>query len=479
MSVESNGFRLKGVGGLGAALVAGRLSQAAAFFVMAHVLAPPEMANVVLLTLIYTGLFQLTNMGFERYIVYFRDTSQADLDAAVDTVWSMQIVRGLIVLPAAAGVAWYFDQSGRYDLGYPHVVAIGLAVMLLSLVNPGLSAFERSGNFAVVARVRGMSALLGAVANIAVVLVWHTSWAYVVGQLVNAALMTALSFKLVPRAPRLSFSMYRWYGAFGYCKHLLAISIVSFIAAHAQNLYVAAVMAPATLSAYFVWYRLVSLPGEFITQLSTSVLFAQASEVARRGHSIASAHFRGFTLVAVLIVPFHMFVWFHGDVVIRIVAGIEWVDYWWAGRLMILANLCLIFAGTLAPFMLVYLPHVTSSLRTGEAIVTVALIAVLGHAYQDWGVLIAVLTVMLAAVLIRIAILYLRLVRNESWRHAASSLTVLAIVVFPLFAIEGCVLLVENPSTQVFLAAVGYSLVAGSIAMLTLRRRGALIKGFL
>lgn len=477
MSGSSTGFQLKSVGGFGAALMAARLSQAAAFFVMARALGTQDMANVALLTLIYTGLFQLTNMGFERYVVYFKETLPTDLDASVDAVWTMQMVRGVVVLAAVAVVAWFYTQSGQYDLGHAQLFAVGFAVVILSLVNPGLSTFQRSGNFAVVARAKGMSAVLGAVASISIVLVWQTPWAYVIGQLINAASLTTLSFILVDRAPSLSFSLTRWASVFRYCKHLLIIAIVSFAAAHAQNVYVAAALPPATLSLYFVWYRLVSLPGEFITQISSSVLFAQASDDARRGHAIATAHLRGFTFIAVLIVPFHMFVWFHGDVVIRVIVGAEWVEYWWGGKLMVLANLCLVFVGTLGPFMLVHLPHVSSFVRTGEAVATVILVILLGQAYQDWGVLIAVLAVMAATLLIRIVILYACLVREDRWRHALSALTILCIVAAPLFVVEAVVSLIGNLSAQVMLAAIAYALISGTTAFLALCRRGALIKG--
>lgn len=478
MLVTNTGFRLKSAAGLGVSLVLGRLFQAAAFFVMARVLVAEEMAVVALLTLIYTGLFQLTNLGFERYIVYSKDNTEDEFNTSVDTVWTMQLIRGALVVAATLLFGYFLVSSNKFDIGFDYLGMVALAVVVLSLVNPGLSGYERAGDFSFAARSQGYAAVAGAAVSITVVIIWETPWAYVIGQLVNAALIVALSFLYVPRRPQLSWSLENLKTVFAYSKHMLVIAVVSFLSSHAQNFYVAAAFSPVVLGMYFTWYRFVNLPRELITQLSMRILFAKASDEARQGESIAASHIRGFSFTVITLLPFCLLVWFHGDYLITLLAGEKWTSYWWAGRLMVLANLCLALANTVGPFMLVQLPHVSSTLRTAEAAATIALIFALGPTYGDTGVLVAVLSVMTVALLLRIAILYARLLKEGRMAHARAALFVIGVVCLPLLFVEAALTLAPAGATWPPLLAIGtYGAYSCGLLLIALKRKGVLLKG--
>ena len=81
--------------------------------------------------------------------------------------------------------------------------------------------------------------------------------------------------------PRLNFEGSRIRAVLHYSKHLVVISVVSFLSAQLQNLYVGAMFGPAMLGLYFTWYRLVQLPREILTQVLDRVFFSKASEMAR------------------------------------------------------------------------------------------------------------------------------------------------------------------------------------------------------
>jgi len=433
------------------------------------------MGTVAVLTVIFMALFHLTNLGFDRYVVYSKDNTLDEFRASVDAVWTMQLLRGLVVLVVAGLLALFFVGSSKFDLGAAHLIAIALAVVILSLVNPELSRFERGGDFSFVARARGFAAILGAASTIVIVLICATPWAYVIGQNVNAAMFVGLSFLYTARVPRVSFSAARLARVFGYCKHLLVIAVVSYISAQAQNVYVGAMFSPAVLGLYFTWYRLVNLPGELVTSLGTQVLFAKASDEARHDRAMISFHLRGFTFTVVILLPFYLFVWFHGDVLMALVAGEKWVSFWWGGRLMVIISMLLALSGTIGPFMLVHLPHVTSLLRSFEAAATILLMLVLGAFFGLVGVLLSALIVMAIAFMLRIAILYLRLVTVGRWRHARGMLSVLVIVTAPLLSLEALLSMSPDASTRSLVAVAGYSIYTAALIFFTLRRRGTLI----
>ena len=435
-SAPEKPFRFKGVAILGGALLAGRLAQAGAFFVMARYLDAPAMGTVALLTVLYLGLFQLTNLGFDRYIVYAHTQDDADLTATIDAVWTMQILRGLCVLvlslPLTLALSW-FPQFG---IGMSHAAGIAAVIILLSFVNPGLSSFERRGDFSYGSSSRGISAAFGALATILLVIFWQDPWVYVIGQLASAVVLVLLSHHYSQSRPRLRFEAKRLRDVFAYGKHLLVIATVSFLASQGQNAYVGLIFGPAVLGAYFTWHRLVSLPGELVTQMQDRLLFAKASEQARRQDYAGQAHLMGFALTMGLLIPFYVFVWFHGDVLMTFVAGQRWTSYWWVGKAFVLLGFFYAVAGTITPFALVKVPHLTSRLRTIEALCGFALLLYLGRLYGIGGVLGALVAEIAAAAAIRIVILYRHIVTERRWHHAVTVLLTLAAVFAPLLGWE-------------------------------------------
>jgi len=421
-------FRFKGAGLLGASLLGGRLSQAAAFFVMARYLGAAEMGTVAILTAFYLGLFQLTNLGFERYIVYAQTHDERALDATIDAVWTMQLLRGIgvlaLILPLILLLAWF----PGFRIGKAHVLGIAAVIFILSLVNPELSRFERNGNFSSISLSRGLSAAFGALVTVLLVVFWHDPWVYVFGQMANGVALVAMSFYYGRRCPRLRFDTVRLREVFAYGKHMVILATVSFLSSQGQNFYVGIMFGASTLGAYYTWYRLVSLPGELVTQMQDRLLFAKASEQVRRQAHPGTTHLMGFALSMGLLVPFYILVWFQGDILMTFIAGERWVPYWWIGKAFVLLSFFYAVAGTITPFALVTVPHITSRLRSIEAICGFMLLIVLGHFYGITGVLSALVIEIAVAVILRILILYRHIITKNRRDHAKSAILIVIAV---------------------------------------------------
>ena len=470
MASGSSSFRLTGLIDLAVSMAAGRMMQLIAFFLMARVLLPIEMAQVVVLTLVFTGLNQLTNVGFDRYIIFSKAPDSDELSNDIDVVWTMQLIRAAVILLAGSLIILLLSLDEQLAVPWGQGLAVCGSASLISLTNPGLAVFERSGSFATPSRIRGLATIAGALASMLALLVSETSWSYALGQVIYSLVLVGMSFWFSRRKIKLSFDFSRWAVVFQYCKHLLLIAVVSYIALHAQNIYVAAIFSPTTLSAYFIWFRLVSTPNDLASQFSWSTHYATASEDARTGSSVARAHKKNFMYVFAVLIPIYNLIWFHGDILVELIIGDEFVHYWWAGRIMILSNLCMAFAVTMGPFLLVRLPHITSSLRTFEAGCTVLLIILLGNVLGDLGVVLAVFGTLFCSLIFRIYILFSRLILESRRAHFYDLMGILFFISAPFLVLQGISLLFADPlSSLVFILssylvawpALFYTLISG------------------
>lgn len=470
-------FRLRGALSYGGALILGRLVQAASFFFMAHRFSEEQMGVLAMLTVMFIGFYQLTNLGVERYVVYARDSTPEALRRTIDTVWTLQLLRGGLVGLSVIPVTLAINSFPGFELGFAEVLGVATAIMLLSVANPALSAFERGGDFNLIARARALSVSLGGVVTILLVLAWPEPWVYVAGQIVSAAVFAALSFHFTVEWPRISFDLSRMFEVFRYTKHLLIIAAVSFLSAQFQNVYIGAMFGAAVLGPFFTWLRTVNLPRELLTQFTGRILYAAANDRARREAEYGRAHLAGFALMMGSMLPFHLFVWFHGDLVIAVLAGEKWHDYWWAGRMIALVSIAHVAVGTVGPFMLTVCPQVSSTLRTIEAIAAAGLMLLLGPTYGVGGVLASMLAVRAWAIPARIFFFYRLIVTRDRAAHARGCTWVLLGASAPFLAAEALLL----PSAEAMSGELGvvmvYAAVFMGLAAVGLRFRAKLLYG--
>ncbi len=129
-------------------------------------------------------------------------------------------------------------------------------------------------------------------------------------------------------------------------------------------------------------------------------------------------------------------------------------------------------AGTISPFALVAVPHLTSRLRAIEALSGLVLLLLLGHAFGIAGVIAALLAEITFATGFRVAILYRFIVTENRGRHAATAALVVVAVAAPLLCWE----VVAEPSGQGVLAPAtiaayfAVALLLGSAGFLMRRR---------
>ena len=470
-------FRLKGTVSFGLALLAGRLVQAAAFFVMARFLDASQMGVVAILAVLFVAFFQMTNLGFDSYIVYAKSHNAESLDKVINAVWTLQLIRGLLILLAAVPIAIVLNRFTDIDVGYLYVFGLVGVVILLSLVHPGLAAFERGGDFSRISRARAISASAGGFMTILLVVFLPFPWVYIVGQAASAFILVGMSFLYSSKKPQILLETKPLGEVFSFGKHIILISTVSFLSAQAQHAYIGGLFGSAALGAYYTWERLVSLPRELIAQILDKVFFAMASDRARRNVAVGSAYLVGFALTMAVMVPFNLFVWFHGDSLMTMLAGGKWSSFFWTAKFFVLISFGYSMASTIGPFMLVLYPHITSSLRSVETVVVIILMSVFGPKFGIVGVLSSILAVISIAVILRIIVLYTLIIHIDRLRHAGIILAILAGISVPILLWEGVSRFLISVDFQFVGAIVFYALFFISIAALAFPKRRQILQG--
>jgi O-antigen/teichoic acid export membrane protein len=184
---------VKGASWVFAGRAAGRVFELIKAVVLARLLTPEDFGlfGIVMLAIITLEIF--SQSGFNTALIQ----RQGDIQGYLDTAWTVQVARGLllalILFMVAPGVAWFFEEPRVVEL----LQIICLAQILQGFINIGIVLFEKEMQFhkqflyEVGANV--VSLIIGVSLAFALRSVWALIWANVAG----VSMRLVLSYVLV------------------------------------------------------------------------------------------------------------------------------------------------------------------------------------------------------------------------------------------------------------------------------------------
>lgn len=247
-------------------------------------------------------LFMLSDIGSQQAVIRSR---RGDEPAFLDTVWTIQVIRGFLLWGASVVVAVGLSLAARSGLVSAHstygdpilpwlIVATGLPTAVSGLASTLSLSSIRSFQMRPVFLMNILSQAFGLIIMIGLAWLTRSVWALVLGSTATYALAAVLSH-LWMRGPR---NRLRWdrssaYEVFSYGKWLAVSSAVTVFASNGDRLLLAAYSSPATLGLYSIALALVSALDTVLVQLFSQVMLPAFSEVARNDPShVPPAYFR-------------------------------------------------------------------------------------------------------------------------------------------------------------------------------------------
>ena len=270
--------------------------------VMTRLLAPEMFGLMTLVTVIMTALVLFSDIGLAPNIVQSR---RGDDPVFLDTAWSIQILRGLVVwgvalslaaaLYALAGTHWLSGASAYADPRLPLIVAVCSVTQLTAGLLPmKLLLARRRLAFARVTQIELATQVFGFV----VMYVWArfdpSVWALAAGGIAASLLKLPLCWLFLPGPA----NRWRWDSAavheiVGFGKWVIVSSVIGVLAMNGDRLLLGGLTGPAELGVYAIAYLLASVPQLALSQLVLRVVFPALSEVARtRPGQLASSYYR-------------------------------------------------------------------------------------------------------------------------------------------------------------------------------------------
>jgi O-antigen/teichoic acid export membrane protein len=272
-----------------------------ASLVLTRLLMPEHFGLMQIVTAIVVGLHLFSDLGVGPNIIQSR---RGDDPVFLNTAWTVQVTRGVIVWVAACAMALPLSAFyGQRELVWLVPVA-SLAAVIGGLESTRLFTQNRKLAFGRVMVVELSSQIVGISVMLWGAWITHSIWALVIGTLTGALVRTALSHLILPGvANRFAWDQEARTALLSFGRWIFVSTAITFLATQSDRLILGKLVSTAQLGIYGTAVNVAVLPGVVISQLSSKVFYpAMASAMRSDTHDPAGIR-RTRTRLLLLIAP--------------------------------------------------------------------------------------------------------------------------------------------------------------------------------
>ena len=262
--------------------------------VMTRFLAPGMFGVMAIAVMVNVITSLLTDLGIRQNIIQSR---RGDEPVFLNTAWTVQIVRGLVIWGLALMVSAALYVAGR--LGYlsadtvygapvlPWVLAVSsLSVVVSGFMSTKGAVAERSLDQRALIRIELTSQIVAFLLMVAVAYATRSIWSLVFGQLAAGVIGVALSHAVLPGHP----NRFAWdAGSLGeivaFGKWIFASSFVGVFALYADRIVLGGLVSASMLGQFSIAATIVGAVQGVFAKLYSTVAMPVLSETARTDRS--------------------------------------------------------------------------------------------------------------------------------------------------------------------------------------------------
>jgi len=247
--------------------------------VVARLLYPADYGLFGLATGVISALSVFTDFSFSSKIMVTVFSSEDEERTALDTVWTVSLIRGallsLLIIGCARPVASWF----RDDRLFTVLLVISAASFLSGLENVGLVKFRKDLAFRALVAQKQVAEVITFGATVVLAFWTRNYLALVFSQVISSFVIVILSFWLCPYRPRITLDRDAFTKCFSFGKHLFVVGVLTFITSQFDALAIGRFLGANAVGAYVLAYRLAMLPVDIMGRVLNSVLFPAYAKV--------------------------------------------------------------------------------------------------------------------------------------------------------------------------------------------------------
>jgi len=289
--------------------------------VLARILAPEAFGLVSIALLAIELVNQLTATGFDTALIQ----RKGDIKGYLDTVWTMLVIRGLVLGGLIFGTAPLVASLFNAPDAMPFIQAMAVVLVLRGLTNSGTVYFSKE--LEVHKRfVWQLSSTLAEIAvAIPVALVLRNAWALVYGAIAGGIIGVIVSYFIHPYRPRPRLDFKKAKELFSYGMWVLFSAIAVYIFTRVDSIFVGRFLGVTALGLYTMAYTICRPIADEVGNLTNFVAFPAYSKLQDNLPKLRQAFLAGIEATALVTFPFAVAIFVLASDFIPLLLGGQWV----------------------------------------------------------------------------------------------------------------------------------------------------------
>ncbi len=270
--------------------VAGQVIRFGSNLLMTRLLVPEMFGVMAIASLVMAALQMFSDVGLKLNII---QSKRGGDPAFLDTAWSIQIVRGVVLCTAALVIAiaiYAFQRAGMVggatvyaDPMLPFVIGtLSCGALFAGVSSTKLAEAGRNLALGLVTKLELISQVAGLLCMLLWVVVDRSIWALVAGNLCGGLVMTVASHLWLPG----NVNRWQWdrgavHEIIHFGKWIFLSSVLGFLVNNGDRLLLGGMVSSATLGAYVIAFMIFSSIDQLLSKIIGDISFPALSEIAR------------------------------------------------------------------------------------------------------------------------------------------------------------------------------------------------------
>lgn len=278
--------------------------------ILTRILFPEAFGIMALVQIAMTGLNMFSDLGFRAAII---KDKRWDDPVYLDTAWTLQILRGLLLWLAAWAVASPIAAFYEVPILADLLPVVGLTAVLQGFNSTKMATVNRELTLGRLTVITLGSQFVGLLVTLVLTLWLQSVWGLVLGGLVGPLILAVLSHLSLPgRSNRMRFELSAFHNLIGFGAFIFLASAANFLSSQGDRAILGKYVTLDVLALYGIAYFLATVPQKLLLQLIDKILFplyasrpplespANARTVAKARAGIIAISLLGAALLALI-----------------------------------------------------------------------------------------------------------------------------------------------------------------------------------
>jgi len=289
--------------------------------VLARVLTPEDFGLVAIAMIFVNFTEAVGNTGGQGYVLS-RDKLDDDI---VFTNWTLNFlisfVLGLVLAASCGLIADYYNDDRLINI----ILALGLLIIVRRLTSPKLVYKRKRQELGAISTWMIINKFVSVGLTISIALIYESYWALVVGHFISSIGFTLASYYISPSMPKFTLKNVKPQWAFS--KWIMPQSVVSYLKAEIDTIYVSGQFDKATIGAYSSMRYYSAMPNKMFINTAISTLLPQLAEMKNNKKYFAQQLQVLLFIVALISCPIILLMNYHANFIIGLVLGEQWQQF--------------------------------------------------------------------------------------------------------------------------------------------------------